>query len=673
VLGLVLLTAVSWFAAWASAGRSVKSDSRTAPESPGPPVFEIDEQRNLLSRWLATALVATGAVLAFAVLDSIGQTFYLVAMQPGRRLFASLFAALSGLAGVAAFAKPIAIAVAGRPDGRRIGLPMAALAWVAALAIMGVLLIAVSVLTHAITWSFRAPVGAPSLSWVLAAPDLADPRCQPEAAPCPRPGRAVVTTAAVWAVAMLFGWLFGRSWPFLNQSSLQSTYSARLTRAYLGASNPLRRIFGNVTRVKPGDNIDAADYWALPSLPGGDPKARPLHFINVTVNETVDGQSQVQQQDRKGTGLAIGPCSFSLGVRHHAVFPEHRALAPERGQQAVAPRVYPAPDVTAAPGVVAPFRVFSNADSGEWRSGEPLPVGTWTGISGAAFSTGMGARTSLGLSLLCGFGNLRLGYWWDSRVTRAGQAPGGAVFSWLERLFPVQAYLLSEFLSRFYGTSRARWYLSDGGHFENMGGYELIRRRLARILIIDAEADPEYTFDGLANLVRKARLDFGAEITFLTAAELTDLVPGPYRALFGGLEELRRGKWTEEPVRVVRTGRKRQSIEDPIDLTRASLAHAALARVRYLDERSRECWLLYLKPTLIGDEPADLAQYHRSHPSFPQETTGDQFFDEAQWESYRMLGYHIATGVFGARLTTAGAGSGLSGTPPSPSQLLFGP
>jgi hypothetical protein len=201
-----------------------------------------------------------------------------------------------------------------------------------------------------------------------------------------------------------------------------------------------------------------------------------------------------------------------------------------------------------------------------------------------------------------------------------------------------------------------------------MGGYELIRRRLARILLVDAEADPRYTFEGLANLVRKARLDFGAEIAFLAAEELDATVPRSHRYLFGSLEQLRRGRWSQEPIDDQVTGRGRHSVDDPIDQTRTSLAHAALARVTYEDEPGRMGWLVYLKPTLIGDESADLAQYHRTHPAFPQETTGDQFFDEAQWESYRRLGFLIARDVFGAGRATAEA-------PPAgaltPREILF--
>ena len=76
-----------------------------------------------------------------------------------------------------------------------------------------------------------------------------------------------------------------------------------------------------------------------------------------------------------------------------------------------------------------------------------------------------------------------------------------------------------------------------------------------------------------------------------------------------------------------------------------SARHAMLARVRYVgtDERS---WILFLKPSLTGDEPGDVLQYQKTQPDFPQESTMDQYFDEAQWESYRKLGEHIGSLVF---------------------------
>ena len=55
--------------------------------------------------------------------------------------------------------------------------------------------------------------------------------------------------------------------------------------------------------------------------------------------------------------------------------------------------------------------------------------------------------------------------------------------------------------------------------------------------------------------------------------------------------------------------------------------------------------MLYLKASVTGDESADVEHYYTSHPEFPHEATEDQFFDEPQWESYRMLGEHMALGL----------------------------
>jgi hypothetical protein len=297
---------------------------------------------------------------------------------------------------------------------------------------------------------------------------------------------------------------------------------------------------------------------------------------------------------------------------------------------------YGAP-VTVYPSGPNEFRVFRYGKDGQWRfRGEPLTLGDWVGISGAAFSTGLGAQTSIGISLLAGFTNIRLGRWWDSGVepiprllrdTRLGTW----IENVLERIFPVQVSLLDEFLARFPGTARRHWYVSDGGHFENLGGYELIRRRVPLIVIVDAEQDTDFRFGGLSNLVRKARLDFGAEIEFLSGAELDQIVPAESRQTFGTLDQLRRGVWDGDKLK--EPGR-----------TGFSKAHAALAWVRY-DSPAALSRLVYIKPSLTSDEPADVLEYHRSHPDFPHESTGDQFFDEGQWESYRRLGEHIAEQV----------------------------
>jgi hypothetical protein len=73
-----------------------------------------------------------------------------------------------------------------------------------------------------------------------------------------------------------------------------------------------------------------------------------------------------------------------------------------------------------------------------------------------------------------------------------------------------------------------------------------------------------------------------------------------------------------------------------------SQTHAALFRVHYADAPARSSLLLYVKASLTGDESVDIQHHHATHKEFPHEGTVDQSFDEAQWESYRRLGEHLA-------------------------------
>jgi len=663
VLALESLTVMCWLAAYGNAVRRArKKEAREVFRAASDPrraaqIFVDDESRHTLSAWLKVALVMAFVVLVFAGIDSVSQTTYLaVATRHWPNLPLWVGSMLSGLVALAGVARKIVVMFGGRVGGKRPSVSVSIVATTIALLIVALLLVVTDAAAHAIAWSFKAPGSAPWY-WLTGIPD--DKLSQHR-----RLGD-LGAPALGWALTVLFALIFGWCWPFLNGSSQQSLYSARLTRAYLGASNPLRAdpVNQTVTRVLPGDNTDLANYYPADG-DWGPHKAPPLHLINVTINETVDGKSQIEQRDRKGVGLAIGPRAFSAGIRHHAVFSGHSR--PERRNA----RIFPAG--SGSSGGTPPFQMFWR-----WTGGEELSLGHWIGISGAAFSTGLGARTNLGLSLLCGLSNVRLGHWWDSYV-EPSQRPqwsptirkrlAAFVTRWV---FLVQTCLLDELLARFPGSAARRWYLSDGGHFENLGGYELIRRRLPRILVIDAEADPTYTFEGLANLVRKARLDFGAEITFLTPPELDAVLDPAFRRFFGTLEQLRRGKWSGE---LTRSGTGAPRIElDTVDLDRLSLAHAALARVVYQDEPGHMSYLVYVKPTLTGDEPADLTQYHGAHSSFPQEATSDQFFDEAQWESYRRLGFEIASDLFQAGRTSWSPKPGERGGTFTPRELLFEP
>jgi hypothetical protein len=587
------------------------------------------EMRDHMNRGLTRAMGVLSILAGIALIDTIGQAL-VVWSSVG---WAAGYAAIAGV--VSFFRERLLGLATNLKANEKTGLPTTVLIAFAAAALIIALLGGIASIPHFVAqWATTLPFYTPHDA----------------------PEGALRSLAILAAIAGALSFAVSRVWSFVNRSSMHAVYEARIRRAYLGASNPARVGEGEnrpaVTDPHPDDGLEWNDYD--PSGNGG-----PIHLVNVTINETVDGTSQVQQRDRKGTGMAIGPAGVSVGRTHHALWstseaPNIAARAREFMQNVVANVVYAANVATGRKSTSTSlrFRVFPD---GATATPEPLDVGQWVAISGGAVSTGLGARTNMALSILIGFFNVRLGYWWQSgvdphlRMGRTHRSIVGRLLERVRRLLPVQSSLMDEWLARFPGVARPEWNLTDGGHFENMGAYELLRRRMPLIIVCDNEEDSEYTFSGLANLVRKARTDLNAEITFLDANQVRAASNGFSISMpedVASLDELRRGKHTTETF-----GHKQQVVVDALQ-ERLSWAHASVAKIEYKDvdgtgkpAPTYGC-LLYVKPTLTGDEPVDVLQYHNEHPQFPQEPTSDQFFDEAQWESYRRLGEHIASKLF---------------------------
>ena len=600
-----------------------------------------DKARDLLSRRLGKALLGFGLLLALVLIDTLGRTWYALLTHTDSGLGAWFIAIGVAILAVVTRASALVKLLSkftghDAGSGQRVSVQMLTL--IAALVLGTGALSLIDLAAQAFVWGFEAPAGVPA---TLVGSGAGGRLAGSEAHTGILLLGLIGSTAVSWAIGSR------DSLGFLNRTSLDPLYSARLTRAYLGASNPRRHddsAFEAVTEVAPGDDIGLDDYHRR-----GIHRGAPLHLINVTINETVDGKSQIQQQDRHGLTLALGPAGLSAGVRHHAVFVpdgdddrddfEETAAIPRDRPQALVfgPTVHDDEDGERLP-VFAweqPANGITPVCAGaRLYTAEPLTLGHWLGISGAAFSTGRGQGTSFGVSLLSGFFNARLGRWWDSGVRRQN--------TWRDlpsRLFGAHALLLREFLARFPGTATRHWFVSDGGHFENLALYELIRRRLPWILAIDAGCDRDFTFDDLGNFVRKARLDFGAEVRFLDADQIRDTELARYG--IGALESLRIDRSTADA---------------------SARACAALASIRYAD---KSCGvLLYVKATLYADLPADVREYAAGHPAFPHEPTSDQFFDEAQWESYRRLGEHLGRVLL--KLPPAGSPVDSANTSPSP-------
>jgi hypothetical protein len=211
--------------------------------------------------------------------------------------------------------------------------------------------------------------------------------------------------------------------------------------------------------------------------------------------------------------------------------------------------------------------------------------------SGAAVSPNMGAASSPSLTFLLATLNARLGVW----LGNPG-APGDKTWMLKTPVFGVTT-LVNELLGR--TTDKSRYvYLSDGGHFENLALYEMVARRCRYVIVSDAGCDTRYCFDDLANAIRRIRIDFGIPIEFPSGVPITA----------GG------------------SGKARWAV--------GTIGYSAI------DPTAQNGILIYLKPALIGDEPIDVVNYARAHPAFPQESTMNQWFDTAQFESYRTLGLY---------------------------------
>ncbi|MBP6676279.1 MAG: hypothetical protein KA185_13440, partial [Vitreoscilla sp.] len=398
---------------------------------------------------------------------------------------------------------------------------------------------------------------------------LFEPPLQPlQNTPALQFGRAALRLGLIAAGVYGFLTATGRQVEFANLSSLHRYYRDRLVRGWLGAANPARfdavastldarppepasgYHVSDVATVVAGDDVDLVDY--SPHTGGG-----PLHLINVCLNQTVASRARAFNRDRKGQSLTVMPgAQMRLAEQPWQPMPADNALT----------------------------------------------LGAWTAISGAAFAPGLGTLTRSGISALAMFAGVRLGYWWQPYAPGSGGRRGLS-------LFAKSAMLVGEMLGRFRGDTGSAWYLTDGGHFENTAAYALLRERCRLIVLADCGADPLYRFEDLENLVRKARVDLGAEIQFLKPDSANP--PAPYDG-FGSLSDL---------------------------ASPHSDACLALAEIRYAGGATGH--LVLVKPNLSSGLPVDLLNFKASNPAFPQQTTADQSYDEAQWESHFVLGREI--------------------------------
>ena len=386
----------------------------------------------------------------------------------------------------------------------------------------------------------------------------------------------VLVSSPIWIVAGVAVALTGlglvMAW-FINTNrfSLHAMYRNRLIRAYLGASNSDRHA-NPFTGFDDGDNIQMHELWprsSAASRAAPAPRRKLLHVVNMALN-LVHGE-RLAWQERKAhtfTVSALHAGSLVVGYR--------RTRAGAGGPRA------------------------------HYGGTEGVSLGTAITISGAAASPNMGYHSSPLVTFLLTLFNVRLGWWLGNPGVRGDHtfylaSPRVAV-----RPIVAEAFGLT-------GSTGPYVYLSDGGHFENLGLYEMVLRRCHFIVVSDASCDEGGAFQDLGSAVRKIRADMGVPIDFEGGIGILPRSADPARRA-GSLY------WA--------LGRIRYSIADPPATPSANPG-------------ARDGWLLYIKPALCGTEPPDVCEYAMAHDRFPHEPTTDQFFSESQFESYRMLGSHV--------------------------------
>jgi hypothetical protein len=358
----------------------------------------------------------------------------------------------------------------------------------------------------------------------------------------------------------------------VNDFSLHHFYRNRLVRCYLGASNPARTP-QPFTGFDPNDDLPLKDLAA--NYPG------PYPILNAAINIT--SGAELGYATRRAKSFVFTPLYCGYDV-----------IFPGDGQKRF--KLENACELSFSKtelGRIAKSLTLMSADDG-------IALGTAMAISGAAASPNMGYFTSPATGLFMTLFDVRLGWWMgNSRFTPRWKSAG-----------PTSGlgYLVSELVAQ-SDQNKDYVYLSDGGHFENLAVYELIKRHCQVIVACDAGCDDSYAFDDLLSLIEKARTDFGARIEI----DFSKIRP--------------------------KDGRE-------------SECNFAVGDIFYDPQNPNDRGtLFYVKASLPPRQeksavnknslPDDVWQYSEKHQTFPHQSTADQWFDELQFESYRALGQHI--------------------------------
>ncbi len=430
-----------------------------------------------------------------------------------------------------------------------------------------------------------------------------------------------------WLISFFFG---------ANQFSLHGLYRNRLVRGYLGASRD-DRVPNAFSGFDPTDNLSMdrlrpEAFWPStfisvavngPSivLPAAGLGIQPATRNAVTAAAAAPGNAELDREARELLSEDLNRAIDTLNLAPAGQRPQSVANRVELEKrfpgafQPMATHQRPLHVVGTTLNLVAGDNLAWQERKGATFaisplfSGSPLvgyrctrlyggpsgvSLGTAVAISGAAASPNMGYNSSPALSFLLTLFNVRLGWWLGNpkKSTYGNRNPSNTLLTVLDEAFGVT------------DENHNYVYLSDGGHFDNLGLYEMVLRRCHCIIVSDAGADPDFGFQDLGNAIRKIRIDLGIDI------EITQLDLFP---------------------------RSKKDPDHP--------KYCAVAKIHYgaVDPGAKDGCLLYLKPAFYGKyEPKDVYNYASSYQAFPHQSTGDQWFSESQFESYRQLGFFAA-------------------------------
>lgn len=274
-----------------------------------------------------------------------------------------------------------------------------------------------------------------------------------------------------------------------------------------------------------------------------------------------------------------------------------------------------------------------------------ISLSTAMTISGAAVNSNMGYKSNRFLAFFMTLLNIRLGYWAlnpkiitkknKNLIEKIAYACANN-FNYWPTFWPYCN------LAELFGLptlKRWRINISDGGHIENMGAYELLKRRCKLIIAVDAGADPEYEFADLKNLVIRARNELGLEIKFRSEPE-DEIKP---KASSGFSNKHYCVADIYELPALPQKLEEKKSNRKPIGTFVYIKSSMMAPKYKSNQEYKRVLEVDYLKKNFGGMYNA--FKYKTYHPAFPHEPTVDQFFDKDQWDAYYYLGRSMGSEV----------------------------